>query len=348
MPVSKDREVSDALAASLSRDVSEGVYSHFFVSLWDLDRHHSLLRLTNAEDDQAFDLGSITKALATTPLVFKSIEENKLSLDTRLGSIPACLDLEIFKDISIQELLMHRSGLPSWRNFYVCRRDWEKFDEERLRWMVEVLKRVRIDQSFVGRDCYSDVGMILLGLVMERINAQREDVQFELLKDDLGVSGERMGFASQLRGKAKLVPTGYCAVRGRELCGEVWDENSAALGGVAGHAGLFASGDSLVVMIDRLLRSRLGRKMIEVSRPYIADGNPSLVGFRQGNDQSSEVFGAGRAMGHMGFTGCAFWVCLESRRLAVFLSNRVLSGRVNPGFRLVRRRVFGLLDDFGR
>ena len=118
------------------------------------------------------------------------------------------------------------------------------------------------------------------------------------------------------------------------------DENCAAFGGVSGHAGLFASGEGLIKYLQLLFGSEIGE---EIRQRNLSQNEGELFGLQRGNSKSSEVFAAGRAVGHFGFTGVAFWLELESLAYGVFFTNRTLKKRLCPEFYQHRRYVFANL-----
>lgn len=334
MPGKKHSEIIDAIA----EDLRSGVYTHAYVSLFNLESDRFVFEYQTPKPETIFDLGSLTKALVTTPLVISAIAESNWQTPTRSWlQLPD--ELDHLGELSVEELMRHHSGLPAWRNFYVCRWDEER---SRERWMRERLSKIAVDPTWKGKDRYSDVGMILLTLILELHTGRRLDQLFQSLRHQI-VGDSNIDLDFQPRLKRKCVPTGYCNLRHRILQGEVWDENASALDGVSGHAGLFASGASLNQWVSLLFKSPLGQHLLGLQDAFFEPDQPPLFGWRLGNDVSSAAFGSGKAKGHMGFTGVAFWV--DGNDVAVFLTNRVVSSRVNPDFKLIRQRVFGQLNE---
>jgi len=319
-----------------------------------------------------FDLSSLTKALATTPLVFKLAAQFRLNIgagvesyaggskEGTLATIGDVLDcapdvrglrnalVPAVRQITLESLLTHSSGLPAWRCLFAqCngrQRNW-----------VEMLNDAAKNPPNVGRSVYSDVGFILLGAMIEALGAAPIDVQFDSLCFDYLQFDQRphpLQYTPVDNLRIRCVSAGTCKLRGRELIGEVHDENCWALGGVTGHAGMFGTGPALGLFLKALARTPVGRSVLSANRARLRSGlNEALLGWRQGADSSSETFGPGpedlenfgKAMGHMGFTGTAFWVNPSDETYAVLLTNRVISGRVSPLTRPFRRRAFELL-----
>lgn len=319
---------------------AEGLLTHASIVCGSLDRvdpDYAYDHLPGKRD--IFDLASLTKALVTTPLVFDLIASNRITLATTIGEWlgPKACDLSSkLQQLKVSELLRHETGLPAWRNLWT-----EPQDPDREARLVTMLNRVASHQGDRTKSVYSDVGFLLLGLALTRSAGKNLSVQFEALSQAAGPTALRYGNPDVSR----AVPTSYCAVRGRQLLGEVHDENCWALGGITAHAGLFGTARDVARYLVDLVKSRHGKALVDSNAAQVkAPPNEPLMGWRQGADPSSETFGEGRSMGHMGFPGVAFWVCPTTRAYAIFLSNRVIGGRTRPGIAALRRAVFSELN----
>ena len=312
------------------------------------------------EGRDIFDLASMTKALVTTPLVFCSLRSLGLGFDVTLGqwlgSSAKLLDPRLQR-LTVRSLLQHESGLPAWRNFWVCHLGVDSpevlCDPARLRERLLFGFNRAADQLDTGtrRQVYSDVGFLLLGFCLSETSERPlPDLFSDLLQKDLSLAsdGFELSFGVPSHKLLRAVPTAYCALRKRHLVGEVHDENAASLGGAQGHAGLFGTGESVAMFLHALARSTLGTQVLDRNADALVlpPGDPpneGLLGWRQGADPSSYPFANGASMGHMGFTGVAFWVCPRARDYAILLTNRVFSGRTRPGIAALRRDVFTAL-----
>ena len=314
------------------------------------------------EKRDIFDLASLTKALVTTPLVFRSVAQRGLSLEdtleTWLGRQHATiLDQRLLK-LTIRSLLRHESGLPAWRNFWICHLGTQSpatlNDPQLIRMrLLEGLNRAAQDLCTKDpRQIYSDVGFLLLGLCLAEVEQKSIATQFfEMVQADLKVGCDALELYTggvDPSVVARTVPTAFCALRGRLLVGEVHDENAASLGGMQGHAGLFGTGPAMASYLHHLFLSPLGQDVLTrnaraIEFPLRDPPNEGLLGWRQGADSSSMPFAQGNAMGHMGFTGVAFWVCPQAQDYAILLTNRVSGGRTRPGIAALRREVFAAL-----
>ena len=342
---------------------SKGLFTHAFVArgrLADLSPYYVHKDFADAAD--VFDLASLTKALVTTPLLFRWRDRCGLTFEQSvgewLGAAPLALDARL-KALTVRDLLMHTAGLPAWRNFWICRLDDRTNERDINRDLLlshEMLTLNRVAESFAkgGASVYSDVGFIILGLLLEAASGQDLDQQFkDLCAADLGLNadGLRLGFPRSNPHFDAFISTGTCLIRGRELRGEVHDENCAALGGVAGHAGLFGTGEAVCSFISSLGRAVVGQRLFAENAharqlPLQIPANEALLGWRQATTPSSLPFGQGAAMGHMGFTGCAFWLWPEIGEYVTLLTNRVISGRTSPEITAMRHDIFKALAAF--
>jgi CubicO group peptidase (beta-lactamase class C family) len=307
-----------------------------------LEPKHSLERV--------YDLSSLTKALVTTPLILDKAWSLGLDESATLGQIftgeATWRGLEPAKGYKLKDVLRHESGLPAWRNFYTeCLADPRaKNHYERLN---PVLTAAAQSKAYTGTagNVYSDVGMILLGILLEREANRSLDVLFDIFlvcsvdKNLKGLLGP-----AKIFDKKTSVSTGFCAVRQKEIQGEVHDENAWALGGFCGHAGLFGSCTSVVKYLKALSRSAIGSRVIAANADYANkfQSSDSALGWRTGRDEVAKNFGGGHAIGHYGFTGASFWLVPSTKACSVVLTNRVALSRTGtlPAMKTFRAAMF--------
>jgi CubicO group peptidase (beta-lactamase class C family) len=211
---------------------------------------------------------------------------------------------------------------------------------------------------------YSDLGYMLLGRAIEVAGFQSLD---RLLKTNvtvpLGMRDTRylpMSALSECE-TGQVVPTGFSRVRGREKAGEVDDENAAAMGGVAGHAGVFSTARDLYLFAREIGRARRGEgrllsrpsAMAMTTRVVEPAGCPRTPGFdtptpgpppgggRPGEAPCSQAGeqAPGNAVGHLGYTGCSLWIDLDREITVVLLTNRVVHGSDNRKLSGLRPRI---------
>jgi len=202
---------------------------------------------------------------------------------------------------------------------------------------------------------YSDLGFILLGRAMEAASFMTLD---RLLRRELsGPLGMRdTGYLPLLAVSecetGRLISTGHSEERGRETVGEVDDENAAAMGGVAGHAGIFSTAHDLFLFAREILRARRGegrvlsRRMAEEMTTKVSapPGCPRTPGWdtptpgSPGGSQAGRHFPEG-SVGHLGWTGCSLWIDLSREITCVLLTNRVYYGQQNQGLTTLRPTI---------
>jgi CubicO group peptidase (beta-lactamase class C family) len=205
---------------------------------------------------------------------------------------------------------------------------------------------------------YSDLGFILLADVIATRYQQPLDRLFhEWVAQPLGL---RCTGYRPLAGPSPLSvsPTAYaatetCAWRARTLVGEVHDENAWAMGGVAGHAGLFASAADLWRFAHGVLESAAGRRdwlppaLLQESwqRHATPPGTTRALGWdtpTPGRSSAGDYFSA-RSIGHLGFTGCSLWIDLAQQVTVILCTNRVHPTRHAPGITSLRPAVHNLV-----
>ncbi|MGC4096761.1 MAG: serine hydrolase domain-containing protein [Nitrospira sp.] len=314
-----------------------------------------------------YDLASLTKPLATVTALVVLLQKNRCRLDDRVTDhLPECVDAPI-GSATIRHLLTHSSGLPGWRGFY------ERLSptaiipssvEQRAlakRAMLSLIGSETLLYERGTRSLYSDLGFIVLGLIVERISEQSLNDYFlshivqplgglrigYILSEQLGVLADRL--PDETNGVA---PTEVDPWRGRLLCGEVHDQNAAALGGEAGHAGLFGTADAVLAITGEWLRARQGRGMIldqGIALEFTRRQNrEEASSWALGWDTPSAPSSAGRyfsahSFGHLGYTGTSIWLDPERDMEVVLLSNRVHPSSRNEAIREFRPVIHDLV-----
>lgn len=330
---------SQELSSLFEEARKEGLFSHVSFACGFFADSSPKFVFEEPSKGSFFDLASLTKALVTGPLVLEDLFQKNLDLHLNLAE---WLGLEAkssglchrLLQLRVSDLLAHNSGLPSWHNFYVDEHGQKKkpTKEKRLLGLNRCADKPLPHQGV----CYSDVGYLLLGYCLELVSKKPLGALLKSFSSSLGL-GDQGGLFFPKRGEFKpssYAPTSYCALRGRELKGEVHDENAAFLGGACGHAGLFGSALGLLAFLEKFSKSQ----GFELIQKYSDPKGPFPEGFVW---RVSEP-GGQRALGHLGFTGCAFWLFPEEGSYLIFLTNRVCSGRLSPPFQVLRQKVYHL------
>ena len=309
-----------------------------------------------------FDIASVTKPL-TAALFFILCQEGHLSPDGLVSTIlPFTSPDPRVRGIRFLHLLSHTSGLPAYLPLYEKVREEEGkagrpvsgTAEGHDRILAEVLSLpLKSDPGSAWE--YSDLGYMLLGRAIEAAGFQSLD---RLLKAKLaGPLGMRdtcfLPLSSMDEDEAmRIIPTGWSEERQLDKAGEVDDENAAAMGGVAGHAGIFSCAGDLFLFARELLRALNGEGRI-LSRPSAAamttrvsapPGCPRTAGFDtptagEGGVSQAGALAPARAVGHLGYTGCSLWIDPDREVSVALLSNRVVHGSDNRKLSSLRPRI---------
>ena len=215
-----------------------------------------------------FDLASLTKPFATTLAIMVLVREKKLRLEDRVTRIIPTYGVFGKHMTTVRQLLNHTSGLPAWKPYFEEIISSEKvgrinFVASRAakNWLVEEIHRERPLTLPGSKGRYSDLGFIILGEMVEMLTGQNLDryCQDKIYKP-LGLRETGFVDLTQLRTRRLeivediIAPTEHCPWRQKILCGQVHDDNAYAMGGVAGHAGLFSSARDIQFILSKLGR----------------------------------------------------------------------------------------------
>lgn len=269
-------------------------------------------------DRTLYDLASLTKVVATTTAVMVLYDEHRISLDAPVSRYVPAFSHGAKRRVTVRELLEHRSGLPAGRNLAQL-----AHSPARARTLV-LATPLEYDPG--SAQLYSDVGMDVLGFVVEAVAHQPLD-QFvhRRVFAPLGMTSTTFRPSAALRRRA--APTERNSPRGHPLKGEVHDGDAYALGGVAGHAGLFSTASDLARFAQMLLDGGTldGRRIISDST--VAQFTHRSAGWRAlGWDTCSGGASCGqhmseRAFGHTGFTGTSLWIDPDRGLYVIVLAN---------------------------
>jgi len=271
-----------------------------------------------------YDLASLTKVVGTTTALMILYDDGKISLDDPVSKfIPEFSGGN--KDlVTIRLLLEHRSGLPAGRDIW--RMASSPADARRA--VLETPLYFRPGQYYE----YSDLGADVLGFVVEAASGKPLD-QFlsERVFTPLGMINTSYRPSDTL--KARIAPTEDNPPRGYPLRGEVHDENAYALGGIAGHAGLFSTAADLSVFAQMMLNGGEfdGKRLIADSTVALftrrAAATRALGWDTCGGTGSCGKYLSDRAYGHTGFTGTSLWIDPDRQMFVILLTNRVHEAR---------------------
>jgi beta-glucosidase-like glycosyl hydrolase/CubicO group peptidase (beta-lactamase class C family) len=284
-----------------------------------------------------FDLASVSKVIGTTTAAMMLVDRGKLKLDEKVISYLPEFNNNGKENITIRNLLLHNSGLAAFKKYY----DVYSTAEE----VINDIMNLTPEQETGSKYVYSDLGMITLQQVIERISGQTLD---NFLEENLFIplSMNSTMYNPPPELKNNCMPTEFDDFwRMRQLQGEVHDERAYMLNGVAGHAGLFSTANDLAKFLQMILQ-----KGSYQGRQYISPETIELFTKKQ-SEQSSRGLGwdtkspegssAGKyfdlsSYGHTGYTGTSVWSDPTKNLIVVLLTNRVYPTRNNNKLSKVR------------
>jgi beta-N-acetylhexosaminidase len=296
-----------------------------------------------AEESSIYDIASLTKVVATTTAVMLLVDQGRMSLDDPLHRHLVAWPRGGWRDrVTIRHLLTHSAGLPPYVRFWHPSRGALRGSEA----VVEAIAGLPAAYAPGSRSEYSDLGFILLAAAVEEVTGASLDLVLEPVWGGLGMADT--GFnPKEWAALDRIAPTEVDTVFRRvHVHGEVHDENAYAMGGVAGHAGLFSTAVDLARFAHHLLRSLEGGGVLPVDPATVARFTTREPGGARGLgwDAAPGVGGvarglSARAFGHTGFTGTSLWLDPERDLFVVLLTNRINPGRDGTGIAELRRAV---------
>lgn len=321
-------------------------------------------------EETIFDVSSLTKPFATSIAVMLMVKEGKIGLDDRVTRFFHNFGVYGKTHITFRHLLSHCSGLPAWRPYY---KEIQQIERRggRINFLgshggkthvYQQILREKLDAPPGTRTQYSDLGFMLLGAAVEEISGTSLDRYcHERIFRPLGLRATGFVDLALLRTHRVepvtdlIAPTERCPWRKKILWGEVHDDNAYAMGGVSGHAGLFASARDLDTLLGRLkdcyhdLHAMIPRRVIHEfwTRDPTVPGSTWCLGWdtpsAEGSSSGSHF--SPHSVGHLGFTGTSVWLDLERDRHVLLLSNRVHPNRDNDAIRAFRPFIHDVILD---
>ncbi|SHE72878.1 serine hydrolase domain-containing protein [Streptoalloteichus hindustanus] len=292
--------------------------------------------------DTIYDLASISK-LFTSIVVMQQVEAGRIRVEAPVSRYLPEFAANGKGAVTVRQLLTHTSGLepflPLWR-------DWPD-KPSRVRAVLEAKPQAEPGKKYV----YSDLNLITLGVLAERVSGSDLDSLVRRgITEPLGMRDT--GYNPPASVRHRVAATEFTTTPPRGVVrGEVHDENAWSLGGVAGHAGIFATADDLAVLGQTILNggSYRGRRVLrpDTVRRMLANYNSPFpdnahgLGFELDQRWYMDGLSGPRTAGHTGFTGTSLVIDPVSRSVAVLLTNRVHPSRnwgsVNPARQAVAR-----------
>jgi CubicO group peptidase (beta-lactamase class C family) len=285
-----------------------------------------------------WDIASLTKVVGMTSAMMQLVEQGKVQLDAPVQRYLPEWTGPNKERVTVHDLITHRSGLPAFKQYFKV----DATPDSTLR----LFFTTPLDTVPGARMVYSDIGAILLGKIVERVSGEPLDRYLARhVFVPLGMTDTRYRPDSALL--PRIAPTEKDPWRGRQLRGEVHDENAAALGGISAHAGLFSSAHDL----DRLARAYLNGGTLDGARlaraatiRQFTTVDDSLFSSRALGWDTPPGAGSGHflkhpAFGHTGFTGTSLWIAPQHDLYVMLLTNRVNPTREHSRIAPVRTAV---------
>ena len=310
---------------------------------------HTYSKKREMSPSDIFDLASLSKVISTTAAIMILIDQKELKLDTKVYEIfPSILRsddkfVNEKKAISIRHLLTHTAGFPPFKKYFSM--------DIKKREIINDICSTKLLHKPGDETVYSDLGMILLGKIVEYITGTSLDIFVsDYIYKPLGMGST---FYNPSKKKLKrIVPTeivsGY---REGLIHGEVHDENAHKLGGVVGHAGLFSSARDLAVFSQMMLNGGIygGKRIFKkstvnqfASRAMVDTNSYRCLGWDSPSGEASGgIYLSDHSYGHTGYTGTSLWIDPDNDLFVILLTNSVHPKRDNktPNYFDWRQRV---------
>ena len=298
-----------------------------------------------------FDLASITKITATTPMVMRLTEQNKLKLDTNIGAYIALARPTAMNEIPVREVMLHQAGFIPYIAFHDGVKATDHSPDSSAAYPTKVADGYFIRKDYFkdvmwpqmlnapirtrGKYVYSDISMYVMKDIVEQISGEPLNIYTaENFYAPLGM--QTAGFLPRNRfSRDQIIPTeDDTYFRKTLLVGYVHDQGAALVGGVSGHAGLFASTNDMAIMYQMFLnKGTYGGQTyfkpgtVETFTAQQSNVSRRGLGFDRWDPNLSKKYPSSTASsqtyGHTGYTGTAVWVDPSRGLVYVFLSNRV-------------------------
>ena len=285
-----------------------------------------------------FDLASLTKVVATSAMAMILYERGLLDLEAPVTAV-----VHEFvghdarrREVTVRMLLAHSSGLPAYEKLFLRAQSRED--------LLRAAFTIPLAADPAARAEYSDIGFIILAVVLERLADESLDAfcQREIF-GPLGMTHTTFNPGHAL--KNSIPPTADDRTfRHRIIQGEVQDENASVLGGIAGHAGLFSTAEDLAIFAHAMLNGghpilRSSTVTIELfsRRESTPEGTSRALGWDTPSapSQSGKYFSS-RSFGHLGYTGTSLWIDPDRQLSITLLTNRTWPDSENQAIKQVR------------
>lgn len=293
-----------------------------------------------------YDLASLTKVIATTTATMICIDRNLFKLDDPVYKYIPEFSENGKENILIKNLLLHNSGLPAWKKFYDKNLDADS--------IIKNIYATKPEYPAGTKTVYSDLGIIVLCKIIETVTKNKLD---QFCNEEIFIPLKMFNtyFNPPDSVKYRIPPTEFDKYwRNKLIQGEVHDETSSLLGGVAGHAGLFSTANDLSILCRLLLNEGringdqfIQRETILLFTRRYSSQSTRALGWDTKSETKSSAGGkfSKTSFGHTGYTGTSIWIDPERKLFVVFLTNRVYPSRENKKIISVRPKLHDAVID---
>jgi CubicO group peptidase (beta-lactamase class C family) len=303
-------------------------------------------------NESLYDLASLTKVVATTTALMVLFDQGKVELDAPVSTYLPEFSGGLKDQVTVRHLLTHRAGLSAGREL------WRMASTPAEARAAVISSPINCTPGACYE--YSDLGADLLGFIAEAVSGESlEGLLQKQVFRKLAMNDTRFRLSDA--DAARTAPTEIAPPRGYPLRGEVHDENAYALGGVAGHAGLFSTAADLSVFAQMLLDGGVynGTRIVADSTVQLftrrAAGHRALGWDTCAGGAGCGQFMSERAFGHTGFTGTSLWIDPDRQMFVVLLTNRVHAARARRPSKVIAdvrndladAAVLAVMDDPG-
>ena len=291
-----------------------------------------------------YDIASLTKVIATTPIIMKLIKKKYLDLNHKLYQFYPQFRGEWKDKVTIKHLLTHSSGLKPYVRY---------FEDSNYKNKDDIINDIVLNQELIyepGIDSkYSDLGMILLMDITEKVTGRKfEELVKSWVFNPLNMKNSFFNPSKDFF--YKIAPTEKDSIFRQTLVhGVVHDENAFIMGGVSGHAGLFSNTYDIANYAQTMLNLGLynGKRIFSnrsiskfTKRQNIPVTSDFALGWdtpsRKGNSTAGDLFSK-NSYGHLGFTGTSLWIDSDEKIIIILLTNRIYPSRDKTGMYQLRR-----------
>lgn len=337
------RAITDSVRAVLLRGLADSAYPGAYAIVGSRSRTYASLGVghldwgvsSRPDENTMWDMASLSKVIGTTTAVMQLRDEGKLNLFDPVQKYIPEFTGKNKELVTVKHLLTHSSGLPSGRPLW---REAHTPEEG-----FALAFQTPLDTVPGARMLYSDLSMIIMGKIVERVSGETLDGYLALhVFGPLGMTSTMYRPPAWMR--QRIAPTERKGGSGELVYGHVHDENSYALGGVVGHAGLFSTAHDLAIFARMYLNGGVygGVRIVseEAVRTFTRVQDSTLsrraLGWETPTDSNSAgILLSSHAFGHTGFTGTSIWMDPDRDLFIILLSNRVNPTRA-------RRRIYTL------